>query len=122
MKKDAERKLDRQIGRRLRELRIMRGLSLEQLGSAIDRTFQAVQKYEAGIDTISPWKLTRFAEIFGVPVTSFFEEAEMAPGDIEKPRTRLMALMRKLRRIEGENPEAFAAMCNMANALSRDQK
>jgi transcriptional regulator with XRE-family HTH domain len=61
------------IGRRLRYLRLSRRMSQERLGAAVNLTFQQIQKYEKGASRVSGSMIYRFAGIFGVPVSAFFE-------------------------------------------------
>jgi transcriptional regulator with XRE-family HTH domain len=63
---------DVQIGHRVRALRIARRLSQAELGKALGVSFQQVQKYEKGVNRVSAGRLQRVAELFEVPVTSFF--------------------------------------------------
>src|SRR5262244_2719043 len=63
---------DAEIGRRVRTLRLQRGLSQTELGSLINVTFQQVQKYEKGTNRISAGRLQRIAEVLTVPVSFFF--------------------------------------------------
>ena len=46
---------------------------------AIGLTFQQVQKYEKGINRIGASRLFDLAQVLGVPVQFFYEEAPMAP-------------------------------------------
>lgn len=121
VKKDDDKgKTDRRIGARLQELRIARGMSQEDLAKEIGVSYQQAQKYEGGLNSLSPWKLTHLAEIFGVPVASFFEVPGEAPVEQAKKDTRLLLLMGRLRRIDGRNPDAFTAICDMAKALDTE--
>ena len=70
--------IDVHVGARLRQRRILLGLSQTVLGNASAITFQQVQKYENGGNRISSSRLFEFAKILNVPVSHFFEE--MAPG------------------------------------------
>ena len=70
---------DAAIGRRLRTLRLQRGLSQTELGSLINVTFQQVQKYEKGTNRISAGRLQRVAEVLSVPVSFFFASMEEKP-------------------------------------------
>jgi transcriptional regulator with XRE-family HTH domain len=63
---------DAEIGRRVRTLRLQRGLSQTELGTLINVTFQQVQKYEKGANRISAGRLQRIAEVLTVPVAFFF--------------------------------------------------
>lgn len=54
------------IGRRVRRLRVARGLSQTELGQAINVTFQQIQKYEAGTNRIAASTLLRIARALDV--------------------------------------------------------
>jgi transcriptional regulator with XRE-family HTH domain len=62
------------VGRRIRELRLERGMSQMALGDHLDVTFQQVQKYEKGSNRVGAGRLQVIAEIFGVPVSALYEE------------------------------------------------
>jgi transcriptional regulator with XRE-family HTH domain len=63
---------DVEIAKRLRALRLERGLSQTELGRMIGVTFQQVQKYERGTNRMSAGRLQRIAETLGVPVAFFY--------------------------------------------------
>jgi transcriptional regulator with XRE-family HTH domain len=65
--------IDAHVGARLRERRIIQGLSQEKLGETLGVTFQQIQKYEKGVNRIGPSRLQLAARLFGVPVNYFFE-------------------------------------------------
>src|SRR5437660_426256 len=50
---------DLEIGRKIRALRLERGLSQSGLADGIDLTFQQVQKYEKGANRVSAGRLQR---------------------------------------------------------------
>lgn len=71
------------IGRRLRELRAARGLSLRQLAKLIDASPSLLSQIENGKVTPSVDTLYLLAGALGAPVGSFFGgpgEGEQAPG------------------------------------------
>jgi transcriptional regulator with XRE-family HTH domain len=70
---------DAEIGKRVRTLRLQRGLSQTELGSLIEVTFQQVQKYEKGTNRISAGRLQRMAEVLNVPVSFFFAADDKQP-------------------------------------------
>src|SRR3989442_14709441 len=73
---------DVEIAKRVRTLRLQRGISQTQLGSSLDVTFQQVQKYETGSNRISAGRLQQIAEVLDVPVTYFYsgqERSESTP-------------------------------------------
>jgi transcriptional regulator with XRE-family HTH domain len=63
---------DIEIGRKIRALRLERGLSQSGLADGIDLTFQQVQKYEKGTNRVSAGRLQRIAEMLNVPVIFFY--------------------------------------------------
>jgi transcriptional regulator with XRE-family HTH domain len=73
------RAVDVHAGRRLHQIRVLRGVSQEQLAGALGLTFQQVQKYENGVNRISASRLFDLSRLFDVPVQWFFDEM---PGEI----------------------------------------
>jgi transcriptional regulator with XRE-family HTH domain len=66
--------VDVHVGGRVRERRILHGLSQERLGAAVGVTFQQVQKYESGANRISASRLFEISHALDVPVSFFFGE------------------------------------------------
>jgi len=65
--------IDVHVGKRLRQARLLAGLSQEELGTGIGVSFQAVQKYEQGENRLSASRLYRAATLLRQPVAFFFE-------------------------------------------------
>ena len=63
---------DLEIAKRVRALRLQRGISQTELGGVLDVTFQQVQKYETGTNRISAGRLQQIADVLDVPVTYFY--------------------------------------------------
>jgi transcriptional regulator with XRE-family HTH domain len=61
-----------EIAKRVRALRLQRGMSQTELGTVLDVTFQQVQKYETGANRISAGRLQQIAEVLDVPVSYFY--------------------------------------------------
>src|ERR1700730_8584036 len=74
---------DAEIARRVRALRLQRGLSQGELGSALGVTFQQVQKYESGSNRISAGRLYRIAEVLDAPIPFFYASDEGRRSDTE---------------------------------------
>ena len=66
--------VDSHVGHRLRERRILLGMSQTRLGESLGLSFQQIQKYERGIDRISVGRLVHMAHVLDVPITYFFDE------------------------------------------------
>ncbi len=71
-----EIEIDKHIGQRVRERRIVLGLSQTALADGLGITFQQVQKYETGFDRISAGLLYGCAELLGVSPAYFFDRLE----------------------------------------------
>jgi transcriptional regulator with XRE-family HTH domain len=71
---------DREVGLRMRTLRISRRMSQSDLGERLGITFQQVQKYENGANRIGAGRLQRIAEIFEVPVAALFGASRREGG------------------------------------------
>ena len=67
--------IDVHVGSRVRFRRMLLGMSQEKLGEKLGLTFQQVQKYEKGINRIGASRLFDLAQVLGVSVQFFYEEA-----------------------------------------------
>jgi transcriptional regulator with XRE-family HTH domain len=70
--------IDIHVGSRVRLRRMLIGMSQEKLGEKLGLTFQQIQKYEKGINRIGASRLFDLAQVLGVPVQFFYEEAPCA--------------------------------------------
>jgi transcriptional regulator with XRE-family HTH domain len=76
--------IDAAIGQRIRQRRMLLGMSQQKLADAMGLTFQQVQKYEMGKNRISASRLHRLAQILQIPVSHFFEGLEPTGTDSAK--------------------------------------
>ena len=70
--------IDVHVGSRVRFRRMLLGMSQEKLGEKLGLTFQQIQKYEKGINRIGASRLFDLAQVLGVSVQFFYEEAPTA--------------------------------------------
>jgi len=68
--------IDKHIGQRVRERRIVLGLSQTVLADGLGISFQQLQKYETGFNRIGAGRLYGCAELLGVRPEHFFEGLE----------------------------------------------
>jgi transcriptional regulator with XRE-family HTH domain len=68
--------VDAHVGARLRQRRMLLGISQEQLAEMLGLTFQQVQKYERGTNRVSASRLFQLARSLDTPITWFFEDIE----------------------------------------------
>lgn len=71
--------VDIHVGSRVRLQRMLLSMSQEKLGEKLGLTFQQVQKYEKGINRIGASRLFDLAQVLGVPVQFFYDQA---PGSL----------------------------------------
>src|ERR671938_2115926 len=67
--------IDRYVGSKMRERRIMLGLTQQQMAELIGVTYQQAHKYEKGINRIAAGRLFTIAQALGVDVGYFFQDA-----------------------------------------------
>ena len=108
---------DRHVGARIRERRVMMGLSQQQLARMIGVTYQQAHKYEKGINRVAAGRLYNIAQALGVEVGYFFEGLE-SKEDF-KPTTQQRMLLELARNFIGmPNRKHQEALCSLARALS----
>lgn len=112
---------DRHVGARIRERRIMLGLSQQQMADLIGVTYQQAHKYERGINRISAGRLFEIAQVLGVPVNYFFEglDSQRAP-DLTARQRMCLELARNFSSISNEKHQD--ALSQLARALAAEEK
>lgn len=65
--------IDVEIGKRLRKIRAIQGISQKDLGNYLDISFQQVQKYERASNKLSVSMLLEIASFFRVPAGYFID-------------------------------------------------
>ena len=95
--------VDRHVGARIRERRIMLGLTQQQLADLIGVTYQQAHKYERGINRVSAGRLFEVAQVLSVPVTYFFDGLSNETERGISPRERMcLELARNFAQIPNE--------------------
>ncbi|MGB0750185.1 MAG: helix-turn-helix domain-containing protein [Magnetospiraceae bacterium] len=74
--------IDKYVGARIRNLRVMRRISQTALGESCGVTFQQIQKYENGANRIGSSNLYRIAKALEVDLNYFVDGME---GDLRRP-------------------------------------
>jgi transcriptional regulator with XRE-family HTH domain len=86
---------DVEIGRKIRALRLQRGLSQTSLADGIGLTFQQVQKYEKGTNRVSAGRLQKIADLLDTPITFFYRGAGVPTKKNETRNTGLALVQTK---------------------------
>jgi len=112
-------KADHHVGQRIRERRVMLGLSQQQMADMIGVTYQQAHKYERGINRISAGRLFEIAQVLGVPVSFFFEGLERSTETVPDSRQRMrLELARNFSMIRNERHQE--ALSQLARALASE--
>jgi len=81
--------INKMVGNKIQELRIVSGISREEMAEIIGVTQQQAQKYEKGINRISAGRLAAIADALGKPVSYFFEEIPEQPTKVPTHHQRM---------------------------------
>jgi transcriptional regulator with XRE-family HTH domain len=111
--------IDRYVGARIRERRIMLGLTQQQLADLIGVTYQQAHKYERGINRVSAGRLFEVAQVLSVPVNYFFDGLDEENDRAISPRERMcLELARNFAQIPNERHQE--ALSQLARVLATD--
>ena len=111
--------VDRHVGARVRERRIMLGLTQQQLADLIGVTYQQAHKYERGINRVSAGRLYEISQVLSVPVGYFFEGLQGQGARSVSPRERMcLELARNFAQIPNERHQE--ALSQLARVLATD--
>ena len=109
--------VDRHVGMRIRERRVMLGLSQQQMADMIGVTYQQAHKYERGINRISAGRLYEISRVLNVPITFFYEGLEGQDDPAIGQRQRMcLELARNFSAINNEKHQE--ALSQLARALA----
>jgi len=112
--------IDRHVGMRIRERRLMLGLPLQNLARSVGVSYQQVHKYERGINRISVGVLYQIAQVLGARVEEFFEDyGGDEPKQVPDAAVRGLAFSRSFLRIEQQ--EHRRALYQLTKALANDE-
>jgi len=110
--------VDRHVGARMRERRIMLGLTQQQMAELIGVTYQQAHKYEKGINRIASGRLYNIAQALGVDVGYFFEGLHSSDNAFKATPQQRMLLELARNFISIPTRKHQDAMCALARALS----
>lgn len=115
--------IDRHVGLRMRERRIMLGLTQQEMADLIGVTYQQAHKYEKGINRIAGGRLFSIAQALGVDVGYFFDGlGGRVAGSGFKPTPQQRLLLELTRNFVGiRNRQHQEALCGLARALANPQ-
>src|ERR1700693_2634412 len=110
--------IDDHVGARIRERRIMLGLTQQQLAEMIGVTYQQAHKYERGINRVSAGRLFEIARVLSVPVGYFYEGiGEEGVRPVMQRERLLLEIARSFGEITNER--FGEALSNLARTLAK---
>lgn len=113
--------IDKHVGQRIRDRRVMLGLSQQQMADMIGVTYQQAHKYERGINRISAGRLFEIARTLNVPITFFFDGLDGVEDENANQRQRMcLELARNFASIS--NHKHQEAISQLARALAIQQE
>jgi transcriptional regulator with XRE-family HTH domain len=114
--------IDRHIGARMRERRVMLGLVQQQLAELIGVTYQQVHKYEKGIHRISGGRLFKVAQALGVEVGYFYNGLGAEGGSIKptQPQRLLFELAQNFSALPSRRHQE--AVCDLVRAVADPER
>jgi transcriptional regulator with XRE-family HTH domain len=83
--------VDVHVGVKVRECRKALGISQEALATALNLSFQQIQKYERGANRISASKLYEIGRFLGVSADYFFEGLDQTVDDVSDSQSDMRA-------------------------------
>jgi transcriptional regulator with XRE-family HTH domain len=111
--------VDRHVGARVRDRRVLLGMTQQQLAELIGVTFQQAHKYEKGTNRVTAGRLYTIARALGVDVSYFYEGLADEGGAAPSPRQRLLLeLARNFLSIRDRRHQG--AVVSLARALAEN--
>ncbi len=108
--------IDRHVGARMRERRVMLGLTQQQMAELIGVTYQQAHKYEKGINRVAAGRLYTIARALGVEVGYFFDGVDSDKPFKASPQQRmLLELARNFVAMPSRRYQE--ALCSLARSL-----
>ena len=107
---------DQSIGMRIRERRIVLGLTQLQLSKLIGVTYQQFHRYERGLNSISAGRLYEIARRLDTPVEYFFDGLKQEYPELRPRLRRLLDISRDVSKIENERQQR--AISQLTRALA----
>jgi transcriptional regulator with XRE-family HTH domain len=109
--------IDDHVGRRIRERRILLGLTQQELAEMIGVSYQQAHKYERGINRVSAGRLFEIAGVLSAPIAYFYEGiGQEGPRQITPHQRMLLEITSNFAEIRNEKHQE--AVSHLARVLS----
>ncbi len=106
--------VERHVGKKIRERRVLLGLTQQQLADMIGVTYQQAHKYERGINRVSAGRLFSIARVLGVDVGYFYEGLGNGRTELNDRQRMCLDLARNFSRIDNlRHQDALSQLCRV---------
>ncbi|MBD9570783.1 helix-turn-helix domain-containing protein [Ensifer adhaerens] len=111
--------IDVTVGRNVRRIRNMIGMSQETLGEKLGLTFQQVQKYEKGTNRISASKLVAVSQALDCSISQLFADVDASTNTVPVPIVSVGALKLASQFDKITSPAQREAVAKLVASLAR---
>lgn len=116
--------VDVHVGQKLKQLRILRGMTQTDVADGLNISFQQVQKYELGRNRISASKLFELSHILKVPPSYFFDGLESgatSPQVLDEEATKIASMLTRIKddRLRGQIRSFITEIANSQSSEPR---
>jgi transcriptional regulator with XRE-family HTH domain len=109
--------IDNHVGARIRERRVMLGLTQQQLAEMMGVTYQQAHKYERGVNRVSAGRLYEIAHMLNAPIAYFYEGiGDDKPLKVPTHQRMLLEIARNFTEIQNEKHQE--AVSQLARVLA----
>jgi transcriptional regulator with XRE-family HTH domain len=112
--------VDRYVGARIRERRLLLGLTLQEMADLLGITWQQAYKYEKGLNRIAVSRLYAIAQTLRVDVAYFFEGLDDKHA-VQMPQQQRMLLQLARNFSAISNRRHQEALCHLARVLGHEK-
>lgn len=106
------------ISKKIKDIRIKNGLTLEELGEKINFNFSNLSKIERGLRSPTLELLEKLAEFYEVPLSYFFGEAIEVPDQLKKIGTEWITFVEEMEEKE-ITPSEIKAIMEILNKMKK---
>jgi transcriptional regulator with XRE-family HTH domain len=78
------KQFNQKLGQRIKFFRKQAGLSLKEVGNALNVSLQQIQKYETGLNRLSVDMLVRISAVLSVPIDALLEDSNVSNVLLDK--------------------------------------
>ena len=115
--------VDKAVGLKIRQARLEADLSQSELGLKLGVSFQQIQKYEKGVNRVTPGRLIEISKALGKPMAYFLEEPDYKPNTAGERIAQFAASRIGHQLLEAAlplGPGIQQSLVNLARSLSRE--